>query len=444
MRENFRILRICTWNQSQIESYYHNNNFQELSYNEQLERFRKANYITNGSWSNAMMEIGNECTDLLLNATSMQQTWCIEKGIDIDFSQEDWIYRILRAKITDYKPDILFFYDSVFAWFSEKQRAELHNDFPFLRLITGLWGDELSGYANYSKAFSNVDLIFTNTELTRDVLRDAGITARVLGNCFDNVVAQQKLDPDPSLAELYHLVFLGNTGYGSDQHRQRYVNVLDMMQRTDMEVWTSEPDPKIINIETTFFTKTAKLPLKWLGKGALSTLTLAQLEALKQHRLMSWKIAKYIDEIIMRRNGQPIKGEFFLDKQKIATLFPNQCHPVLESWSDYFEVMRRSKFVFNNHRDELSDYANVRVFEATGAGSCLITDRGKEMKNVFELDKEIVTFESIDEAIEKIEYLDSHDDARAEIAQAGQKRTLADHTVAKRCEKIHQVVSDLI
>jgi len=106
--------------------------------------------------------------------------------------------------------------------------------------------------------------------------------------------------------------------------------------------------------------------------------------------------------------------------------------------------MRRSKFVFNNHRDELSDYANVRVFEATGVGSCLITDRGKEMKNFFVLDKEIVTFESIDEAIEKIEYLDSHDDARAEIAQAGQKRTLADHTVVKRCEKIHQVVSDLI
>ncbi len=66
------------------------------------------------------------------------------------------------------------------------------------------------------------------------------------------------------------------------------------------------------------------------------------------------------------------------------------------------------------------------------------------MKNFFEPDSEIVTFDSVDEAVEKIEYLDNHEEVRREIAIAGQKRTLRDHTVYKRCEKIHEVVSKLI
>lgn len=445
MPKHFRILRVCTGDQTQIEDYYHNNGFQKLPYNEQLEKFQEANYILPGSWSASMNSLGNECTDLLLNATSMQKTWCAENNINIDFTKEDWAYQVLRVKIADYRPDVLFFYAGVFTWFSEEQRTRLRDDFPFLKLITGLWGDELSGYANYSKVFSDVDLIFTNTELTRDVLVSAGITALVLGNCFDNVTAEPKIPPHSSLADQYHVVFLGATGFGCDLHRQRYMNVLSMMRKTDMEVWTNEPDPKQKkNKNSSYLQKAAKLPLKYIGKGALSTLSTARLQRLKQHRSMNWKVAKYIDEITMRRSGVPIRGKFYLDKQKIAMLYPDRCHPFLESWSDYFEVMRRSKFVFNAHRDELSDYSNIRVFEATGVGSCLITDRGNEMKKFFDIDNEIVTFESVDEAIEKLEYLDSHDNVRVEIARAGQRRTLADHTVQKRCEAIHEIICEFI
>ena len=73
-------------------------------------------------------------------------------------------------------------------------------------------------------------------------------------------------------------------------------------------------------------------------------------------------------------------------------------------------------------------------------GSCLVTDRGREMKDYFVADKEIVTYESSEEAVEKIRYLQDHEEERAAIAQAGKNRTLTDYTVENQCQEIHEVV----
>ncbi len=71
-----------------------------------------------------------------------------------------------------------------------------------------------------------------------------------------------------------------------------------------------------------------------------------------------------------------------------------------------------------------------------GIGTCLLTDDGKNINDLFEPGKEIITYSSVDEAVEKVTYLLDHEDERAEIARAGQKRTLKDHTIFNRCELI--------
>ena len=45
-----------------------------------------------------------------------------------------------------------------------------------------------------------------------------------------------------------------------------------------------------------------------------------------------------------------------------------------------------------------------------------------------------------DEAVEKVTYLLDHEDEREEIARAGQKRTLKDHTIFNRCQLIDNVI----
>ena len=59
---------------------------------------------------------------------------------------------------------------------------------------------------------------------------------------------------------------------------------------------------------------------------------------------------------------------------------------------------------------------------------------------MFEEDHELITYASMDECVEKVSYLLANDDARRQIAAAGQARTLKDHTVVNRCQQIDDLI----
>lgn len=75
---------------------------------------------------------------------------------------------------------------------------------------------------------------------------------------------------------------------------------------------------------------------------------------------------------------------------------------------------------------------NMRLFEATGAGACLVTDAQSDHAEVFTPDSEVVTYASTAECIEKVRWLIDHPAAAREIARRGQERTFRDHTFAQR------------
>jgi hypothetical protein len=106
-------------------------------------------------------------------------------------------------------------------------------------------------------------------------------------------------------------------------------------------------------------------------------------------------------------------------------------HPAV--WGrDMFEVLGRSYITLNYHIDCAEDYANnMRLYEATGCGSLLITDWKKNLGDLFSPD-EIVSFDSVDDAVEVISYYLKNKEEGKLIAERGQKRTLTDHTYEKR------------
>ncbi|MDP6978772.1 MAG: glycosyltransferase [Myxococcota bacterium] len=104
---------------------------------------------------------------------------------------------------------------------------------------------------------------------------------------------------------------------------------------------------------------------------------------------------------------------------------------------DYFELLQRSRVTLDVHCDSAGGYVgNRRMFEATGVGTCLLTDRGANLPDLFEDGREVVTFSGLADACDKLRYLLEHEDERAEIAAAGQARTLKEHTVHKRVAEI--------
>jgi spore maturation protein CgeB len=106
-----------------------------------------------------------------------------------------------------------------------------------------------------------------------------------------------------------------------------------------------------------------------------------------------------------------------------------------------FKALSRAKIGFNIHIDAAgSDAGNMRLFETTGVGACLVTDWKENLKELFEPGKEVVTYRSAAECIEKIKWLLDNPLERENIARAGQNRTLHDHTYERRAAELDEIV----
>jgi spore maturation protein CgeB len=70
----------------------------------------------------------------------------------------------------------------------------------------------------------------------------------------------------------------------------------------------------------------------------------------------------------------------------------------------------------------------------------MVTDWKDNLPELFNPDKEMVTYRTADECLEKVSWLLQHPRERAEIAKAGQARTLRDHTYARRAIQLDRII----
>lgn len=109
---------------------------------------------------------------------------------------------------------------------------------------------------------------------------------------------------------------------------------------------------------------------------------------------------------------------------------------------EMYQILRNSKITLNHHIDIADTYANnMRLFEATGVGTLLITDWKVNLHEMFEPGKEVVAYHTPEECAELIQYYLEHDDEeRKAIARAGQQRTLREHTYYQRMQELVDIV----
>ena len=114
-----------------------------------------------------------------------------------------------------------------------------------------------------------------------------------------------------------------------------------------------------------------------------------------------------------------------------------------EKWGlEMYNILSRSKISFNRHINVAENNANnMRLYEATGMGSLLLTDKKDNLKELFEEDREIVTYESKEEAFDKYNYLINKPEELSKIAKAGQLRTLTEHTYENRIKELIKILN---
>ncbi len=110
---------------------------------------------------------------------------------------------------------------------------------------------------------------------------------------------------------------------------------------------------------------------------------------------------------------------------------------------DMLRVMGASAITLNNHIDVAGpDAGNMRLFEATGVGTMLLTDWKSNLQELFEPGREVITYRDPQHCTELIRYYAAHSEQRESVAQAGQQRTLSHHTYLHRMREIVEMVQE--
>jgi len=295
---------------------------------------------------------------------------------------ENWKIEILLAQIEAFRPDVLYLQD-MYAMPHELRR-ELKERFGFLRLVA-----MHKGFPGAENELGDVDVMFAGIPTMVESYRKAGLRAELLYHYFNEAVLD-RLEAsgfaDPALHGTHGFTFLGSTGFGYGCHWTRFAMLRELLARTDMEIWAHE------------------LPHPYGGS----------------------------------------QGDPKMPQKPLAEYFPGRCRPPVFG-VEMYGLLSRSKVVFNKHTDAAKgDVGNMKMFEATGVGTCMLVDRGVNMGELFEEGREVVVYDSLEDCLEKAAWLLEHEDERRAIAEAGQRRTLADHSAPARCAQVDAALQELL
>ena len=213
--------------------------------------------------------------------------------------------------------------------------------------------------------------------------------------------------------------FVGSMVLRNGFHKERLSLLKSLLTQTNLMIWGSVVEQQNNTLARRLIGKLQREISPLLDAARFPGKTLSKLQLL---------------------NNSPLGPEAL----ELLRTYPGRIHdPVISL--DYFRLLARCKINLNKHIDCAEQFAgNVRLFETTGMACCLVTDWKINLSEMFEPDTEIVSYRSADECAEKVTYLLDHEDERQQIATAGQRRTLRDHTYAKRAEQLDCTIRELL
>ncbi|MEO1069452.1 MAG: glycosyltransferase [Cyanobacteria bacterium J06638_6] len=359
-------------------------------------------------WKDALEPWGYEVQEVLANVDLVQKTWATERGFVYD--ETTWKHDILKGQILEFQPEILFVADMF--QFSPEWIQALRQSCPSIRLVMGWCG----GPWPNDGLFNAYDFTLSCVPDIVDILQRQGHRTFHLNHSFDPRILDRLETGHPPTIDFS---FIGNINRNSQFHVARDATLERLVADVNVEIFTL----------AFYANDDLKTNARRLAKGRLFALA-RQLKA-------AGVPAPWIDRL-----------PGFRSVANLSAAPRRAVNPKLKPFMQpprfgipMFQTLRDSRATFNSHIDlSASSASNMRLFEATGVGTCLMTDHKANLNQLFEPDREVLTYNSPDECVEKVKWVLAHPHRRNEIAQAGQARALKDHTLASRAEQLHGIL----
>lgn len=358
-------------------------------------------------WTTAMGKLGYETCEIVANAEEMQKRWAAESGTEYD--EPEWLFQIALAQIKAFRPDVLFVCD--YATFTAPFLQRLKEHCPSIKLTLGWCG---APYKDGS-VFREYDFVLSCIPELVQHFREQGHQAIHINHAFEpRILDRIDVGTPPST----NFAFLGSMNTAVAGHLQRESLLKELLKQTDLQLWL---------LGTRYSLK------QWSKVGARQRahdiVTTAQRVGVPESVLNALPPVRKV----LRWEGRP-------ESRHINGKLARRAHGPLFGL-EMFQQLHDTRINLNIHIDiSPVSASNMRLFEATGTGSCLLTDWKQNLSEVFEPDAEVVTYRSTEECIEKVRYLLDHEEERQAIAAAGQRRTLRDHSFDSRAEQLSRLI----
>jgi spore maturation protein CgeB len=402
-----KIFKVTTFYSSYLNDFYDSHlQLSRESYIEQKEQLDFDAFGWSDFWEKALAPLGYEVMEVVANAEPLQKCWAKENNVVIN--SKSWQWQIACEQVKKFQPTILFLED--YSIFSSALIDELKQNCPSIRLVLSSCG------APYDTAavFRAHDIVLSCIPEMVETFRTLGHRSEHINHAFEpRVLDRLDLTVQPSI----DFSFVGQVVRSSQYHLKREQLLESLVAQLPICICspsasTSWKDQMKLSLQAVLY-KTARVFEK-------TGIPVSSLEKLP-------KIGKYAS----RENNPQIP---------VSPHLQPYLHPAVFGL-DMFQTLRNSKVALNCHIDiSPRSASNMRLFEATGVGTCLITDWKENLTQLFEPDREVVTYRSADECAEKVKWLLEHPQQRDAIAQAAQARTLKDHTFMHRAIQLDQII----
>lgn len=363
-------------------------------------------------WSAALGKLGYETSEIIANVEPMQKRWARENGIAYD--EGNGTLDIVKAQVRAFQPEVLFVNDHYA--FNAAYLQQLKAENASIKLVIGWCG------APYTDAsvFRAYDLVLSCIPEMVEEFRRNGHRAYHINHAFEPRILE-KIDVE-SAADL-DFSFIGSIIKRDQFHKKREELILELIEKTGLQIWSNLARA---SRQQHYSARARQLAYDGLQAAQRIKVPQALLTATPLvRRIAQWQerpaFPEQVDERILRRAHPPLYG--------LAM----------------FQKLRESKIAFNNHIDiSNASASNIRLYEATGVGACLLTDWKENLPELFEPETEVVTYRSVEECVEKVEYLLDHEGERQAIAASGQRRTLRDHTFTQRAAQLDRLIRSVL
>lgn len=357
-------------------------------------------------WSNALKDLGYEVLEITLNAEQMQRQWAFENNVSNH--KLITLEEIVLKQLSYFKPDILWC-----DYLDLDLLKEIRSQISSIDLVIGWSGSAIP----QTTAWKDIDLILSCAPESVEKLKNLGYNAVHLHHGFDPRI-NDRLQSTPKITDFS---FIGQILRISEFHLHRDYILENLVKQIGIHIYTSSVNlNQFSNFKPFVWINIYQIFQKLIKVGIPESI-LTSLPVFK-------KVSKWSSEPILPLN---IKLIPYL-KPAVFGL-------------EMYQTILNSKIILNIHADSSPTYAsNMRLFETTGVGTCLLTDWKENLSELFEIDREVVAYKSVDECIEKVKWLLEHPKEREEIAKAGQARTLKDHTFAQRAIQLDSIIKKIL